>query len=85
MLSDILFFTIDVLDGLMIVLATYCLNILHPGYLLADVIEEERRAKSSGSNPRDSMLPLVRVQNYVDPYDDKTLPGSKSNSMTAAA
>ena len=29
----------------MIVLATYCLNILHPGYLLSDVIEEERRAK----------------------------------------
>ena len=29
----------------MIVLASYCLNFLHPGYLLADVIEAERKAK----------------------------------------
>ncbi|KAL5514335.1 hypothetical protein ACEPAG_2423 [Sanghuangporus baumii] len=77
----------NVLDGLMIVLATYCLNFLHPGYLLADVIEEERRAKSSGSSSKAGMkdtLPLVRIQSYVDPYDDKTLPGSKTNSMVVA-
>ncbi|KAI5120896.1 hypothetical protein M0805_002996 [Coniferiporia weirii] len=33
----------NVLDGAMIVLASYTLNFLHPGYLLADVIEEARR------------------------------------------
>ncbi|OCB89125.1 RTA1-domain-containing protein [Sanghuangporus baumii] len=77
----------NVLDGLMIVLATYCLNFLHPGYLLADAIEEERRAKSSGSSSKAGMkdtLPLVRIQSYVDPYDDKTLPGSKTSSMVVA-
>ena len=34
----------------MIVLATYTLNFLHPGYLLADVIAAERKAKSVGKS-----------------------------------
>lgn len=37
--------SIDLGDGLMIVLASYCLNFLHPGHLLAEPIAEERRMK----------------------------------------
>lgn len=59
----------------MIILASYTLNFLHPGYLLADVIEEERRAKSMGG-VKDN-LPLLRVESYSE------YPQSKTNSMVA--
>ncbi|KAH8116126.1 RTA1 like protein-domain-containing protein [Phellopilus nigrolimitatus] len=62
----------NVLDGAMVVLASYTLNLLHPGYLLADVIEEERKAKSVGKDG----LPLVRVESYEDSFL-----GSKRSSM----
>lgn len=64
----------DVLDGAMIVLATYTLNFLHPGYLLADVIAAERKAKSDGKNN----LPL---SHYESQEDSERLIGSKHNSM----
>ncbi|THH08175.1 hypothetical protein EW145_g2886 [Phellinidium pouzarii] len=55
----------NVLDGAMVVLASYTLNFLHPGYLLADVIEEERNAKKNSKNSKGvgkDSLPLSRSQ-----------------------
>ena len=41
-------------------LASYCLNFLHPGYLLADVIEAERKAESV-EKMRKKGLPVSRI------------------------
>lgn len=50
----------NVLDGAMIVLASYCLNFFHPGYLLADVIASERKANSI-DKMRKKGLPVSQV------------------------
>ena len=49
----------------MIVLASYCLNFLHPGYLLADVIEAERKAKSVEKMRKKGLKKNMR-QNYAN-------------------
>ncbi|EJD05484.1 RTA1-domain-containing protein [Fomitiporia mediterranea MF3/22] len=59
----------NVLDGAMIILASYTLNFLHPGYLLRDVIEEGARAKSL--DPLKDNVPLMPVGKTVGNYDEE--------------
>lgn len=73
-----IFSSVDVLDGAMVCIATYTLNFLHPGYLLAEVIQEQNEQKHSakkikrgghgmrGSNVRESLVPLKDDDNWVD-------------------
>lgn len=72
------FSSVDVLDGAMVCIATYSLNFLHPGYLLAEVIQEQVEQKLSakknkrrghgkrGSNVRESLVPLKDDDIWVD-------------------
>lgn len=62
----------------MICIASYTLNFLHPGYLLAEVIEEQREQKKNtkvskskkhgkrGSDVRESMVPLREGEMWDD-------------------
>lgn len=47
--ADILY-ELDVLDGGMIVLAMFTLNIFHPGFLLVDTPESRRRNEDANSD-----------------------------------
>ena len=58
-------------DGLMILLATYCLNFLHPGYLLKDIIEEERRLKQEVKNMEKSGSKGGRVPVKLDQMEQQ--------------
>lgn len=58
----------------MIVLASYTLNFLHPGYLLADIIAAERKAKSADKNS----LPLSYMEGQED---SERLVDSRKHSM----
>ena len=64
----------DLGDGLMIVLASYCLNFLHPGYLLAEPIAEERRLKqeAKGAAKRESdRVPLKPFDPHAYEAEDQ--------------
>lgn len=62
----------------MVCIATYTLNFLHPGYLLAEVIQEQNEQKHGatknkrgghgmrGSNVRESLVPLKDDDIWVD-------------------
>ena len=56
----------------MIVLASYCLNFLHPGYLLKEVIEEERRLKHEAKHEADR-VPLKPFDPYAFSAEERTI------------
>ena len=57
---------VDVLDGAMITIATYTLNFLHPGYLLAEVLAAERRKKTDPTEMEKEHIPLVNSEIWTE-------------------